>query len=151
MPKAKDTDQSEASVTQSELAKALIQAIETTRPQTKNPFNRKVGTPWTPKDGSPKLKLKRKMYQHGMPLTEPILSNDEIELMNQLRPGVYMDGIVKVNRRKDRGLDISYQIKTASQRLRLVNQFGIRNLKELLAQCIEEAANPKKATTADED
>lgn len=147
MSKTKD----EASVTQSELAQALVQAIESTRPQKKHAFNRKVGTPWSPKDGSPKLRLKRKMYQHGLPIDEEITSNEEIELLNKLRPGIYLKGVVKVNRRKDRGLDVDYPIKTASQRLKLVNEFGIRNLTELLTRCIEEAANPVKNTTADED
>lgn len=139
------TTQSAKSTVQSELAQALIQAIELTRPeQKKNAFNRKVGTPWTPKDGTPKPKLKRKMFQHGLPIDEDISSSKEIDLMNQLRPGVFMGGLVKVNRRKDRGLDLDYHIKTASQRLKLINQFGIRNLEELLSRCIEEASNPVK-------
>jgi hypothetical protein len=133
------------------LAKALTQAILAAKPsEKKNAFNRKVGTPWTPKDGTPKLKLKRKMFQHGLPADEDILSNKEIDLLNQVRPGVYMQGTVKINRRKDRGLDISWPCKTASQRLKLVNAYGVRNLEEVLARCIEEAKQPKLDTTADE-
>jgi hypothetical protein len=103
-----------------------------------------------PRDGTPKLKLKRKMFQHGLPADEDILSNKEIDLLNQVRPGVYMQGTVKINRRKDRGLDISWPCKTASQRLKLVNAYGVRNLEEVLARCIEEAKQPKLDTTADE-
>ena len=151
--KSVDDSQTPQSVgaTKNELAEALVLAIESTRPQKKNAFNRKISTPWTPKDGSPKLKLKRKCSQHGLPIDEEVTDNEEIALWNQLRPGVFLDGAVRVNRRKDRGLDLDYPMKTASQRLKLVNQFGIRSLKELLARCIEEANNPRKDTTADED
>lgn len=145
------TPQAGGNVSGSELAQALIYAIESTRPQKKHAFNRKVDTPWSPKDGSRKPKLKRNMYQHGLKLDEDLLSAEEIRLMNDLRPGVYLAGIVRVTRRKDRGIDISYPVKTASQRLKLVNQFGVRHLQDLLALCIEESKNPAKNTTADED
>lgn len=144
-PKAEQT------VGTSQLAEALVQAINAAKPaEKKNPFNRKVQTPWTPKDGSKKLKLKRKTYHHGLLLDEDILSNDEIDRLNKIRPGRYCDGYVTVYRRKDRGIDIDYSVKTAAQRLRLVNQFGIRNLVELCERFIMEAAQPKKASF-DED
>lgn len=136
----------------SELAQALVQAIELTKPAVKKTaVNRKPITPWTPKDGSPKLKLKRKFYQHSMLIDPDYLTNEEIASFNDLRTGTFLDGFVKVTRRRDKGIDITYPIKTAAQRLRLVNQFGIRNLKELLDRCIEEAKHPKQFATAEED
>ena len=135
----------ESSVGTSELAAALVQAINATKPIEKKTFaTRKPKTPWTSKDGSPKVALKRKAYQHGMAVDDEKLSNDEITLFNKLRPGRFLDGIVTVTRRRDRGIDISYPVKTAAQRLKLVNLFGIRNLAELLAMCVNEAQNPKK-------
>lgn len=140
---AKKKDDPSTSAT-SELAQAMLAAINAAKPkEKKNPFNRTVQTPWTPKNGEPRLKLKRKAYQHGMLVDESKISNEDIALYNKLRPGVFMDGFVKVSRRRDRGIDVDYAIKTASQRLKLVNQFGIRNLTELLARCIEEADNPR--------
>jgi len=134
----------EQSVGLSDLANALVAAINQAKPkEKKNPFNRTVSTPWTPKDGSPRLKLKRKAFQHGMEVDGKKLSNEEVALYNKLRPGRFLGGLVQVKRRRDRGIDIDYPIKTASQRLKLVNQFGIRNLSELLALCIHEADNPK--------
>lgn len=136
---------SEASVGTKQLADALVQAIQATKPvEKKNPFNRKVNTPWTPKDGSKKLKLKRKVYHHGLLLDEDILSNAEIEGLNKVRPGRYCDNFVTVYRRKDRGIDIDYPVKTPSQKLRLINQFGIRNLAELCQYLIAEAERPKR-------
>jgi hypothetical protein len=127
------------------LVAALVQAINATKPvEKKNAMNRKAITPWTPKDGSPKLKFKRKTYQHGLPVDPDYCTNVTIELWNKLRPGVFMDGWVKVTRRRDRGIDITYPVKTASQRLKLVNQYGIRHIDDLLERCIVEADNPAK-------
>lgn len=139
------TAPAEPSIGQSELVAALVSAINASKPvEKKNAFTRKINTPWTPKDGSAKLKLKRKMYQHGLPLDGDFLTNNQIELLNKLRPGIFLDNYIHVIRRKDRGIDISYNIKTAAQRLKLVNQFGIRNFDELIEKCIYEAANPVK-------
>lgn len=135
----------ETSVGTSELAAALVQAINLAKPVEKKTFaTRKSKTPWTPKDGSAKIGLKRAAFQHGMEIDPDKLSNDEIALFNKLRPGRFLDGIVTVTRRRDRGIDVSYPVRTSSQRLKLVNQFGVRNLSELLTMCIDEAQNPKK-------
>lgn len=126
-----------------QLAQALVKAIEATNPRKKTAVNRKPGTPWHPKDGSPKLKLKRKHYQHGMILDQDMLSNEEVDLLNRLKVGIFMDGNVKVVRRRDKGIDIDYPVKTASQRLKLVNQYGVTSFSTLLQRCIDEASNPK--------
>lgn len=142
----------EAKVGTSELANALVTAINAAKgPEKKTPFNRKVNTPWTPKDGSPKLKLTRKMYQHGLPVNAARVSNEVIKLLNELQPGTYCDGFVKVNKRRDWGINVDYPIKTAAQRLRLVNQFGIRNFAELLQYCINEYRSKKQAATPELD
>ena len=135
----------EATVGTAALAAALVQAINLTKPVEKKTFaTRKPKTPWTSKDGSPKAKLKRAAHQHGMEIDEDKLSNEEIVLFNKLRPGRFLNGLVTVTRRRDRGIDVSYPVKTAAQRLKLVNLFGIRNLAELLTMCANEAANPPK-------
>ena len=132
------------------LIAALVAAIQQTKPvEKKTAANRKAVTPWTPKDGSPKLKLKRKCYQHGMPIDGDMITNKEVELLNQLKPGRFLDNWVKVTRRRDRGIDITYPIRTSSQRLKLVNAYGIRNFGELLERCIEEANNPSKYAVTD--
>jgi hypothetical protein len=87
--------------------------------------------------------MRRKFYHHGMPIGENV-SNDEIALLNQLKPGHYCDGYVRVNLRKDRGIDIDYPVRTTSQRLKLVNTYGIRSFAELLQRVIDEKANPSK-------
>lgn len=136
----------------SELANALITAIESTRaPVKKTPFNRLKLGPWDPKDGTKKPKLKRVMYQHGIELEDTKLSSEEINLLNQIKAGSYCGGIVKVIKRKDRSLDIDYQMKTSSQRLRLVNSFGITSFSSLLNRLISEASDPTKYKGPEDD
>jgi hypothetical protein len=156
MPRAKKTDEAvkvpEATLTTNQLVEALVAAMTVVKPVTKKTaVDRKPNTPWTPKDGSAKLKLRRKMHQHGMMIDPDLITNEEIELLNKLKTGSFLDGYVRVYRRRDKGIDIDYPIKTASQRLRLVNQFGIRNFKELLERCIAEAENPAKYVAPEED
>lgn len=137
---------------QQALANALITAIEATRPAAKKTvFNRKKGDPWQPKDGSAKLKLRRIMYQHGLQLDEKQLSNAEIDLLNQVKPGLFCDGNVRVIKRRDKSIDIEYAIKTASQRLKLVNNYGVTNLSSLLRRLIDESKNPKQYVDPDDD
>jgi len=72
--------QQSGSVAINDLAQALVTAIEATRPPTKkNIFTRKKGNPWMNKDGSPKPKLKRVWFQHGMEINQNQLYSDEIE------------------------------------------------------------------------
>lgn len=135
---------------QQALADAFVSAIERTRPpEKKTVFTRKENTPWTPKRGEVKVKLKRKMYHHGMLLGDKI-SNGEIALLNKVKPGGYCEGYVRVNVRKDRGIDIDYPCRTNSQRLKLVNTYGIRSFTELLERIIDEQENPSKYRRPDD-
>lgn len=139
-----DVKEVAATEAQQALANALVSAIERTKaPTKKTVFSRKRQTPWTPPPGVPELKLKRKMYQHGILISGKV-TNEEIDLLNKVRPGVYCDGYVRVNLRKDRGLDIDYPVKTNSQRLKLINQYGIRSFTELLQRIVDEKANPTR-------
>jgi hypothetical protein len=142
--KASDAPRSNVSAAHKELADAFVEAIERTKPAVKiTVANRKERTPWTPKDGSPKLKMKRKFYHHGLLIGENV-SNEEIALLNQVKPGHYCDGYVRVTLRKDRGIDIDHPVRTASQRLKLVNQYGVRSFAELLQRVIDEKNDPSK-------
>lgn len=138
------------SASQQALADAFVSAIERTRPPTKlTVATRKVDTPWQPR-GVPRLKLKRKMFHHGLGIEDKI-TNEEIELLNRVKPGRYCDGYIQVNVRKDKGLDIDYPVRTSSQRLKLVNQYGIRSFAELLARLVDEKTNPSKYRKADDN
>jgi hypothetical protein len=113
-----------------ELVQALVQAISLTKPTEKKNFNtRKPGDPWQPKDGSKKHKLLRKMHQHGIIIDPDTIVNEEIDLLNKIKPGLYLNGWVKVYKRKDQGIDIDYPVKTSSQRMKL-NSFGIAEVRD---------------------
>lgn len=142
---AETTTDGSSKVALNDIAQALITAIEATRPPAKKtPFNRKPGDPWRNKDGSPKTALKRPLFQHAIEVSPDQLFDEQIKLANQLKPGKYCDGWVVVRRRKDGGMDIDYPIKTAGQRLKLANTFGIRNFTDLLQRLIDEKADPAK-------
>lgn len=139
-----------ASQAQQALADAFVNAIERTRPpEKKTAATYKAVTPWSPPKGTPQVKLKRKMFQHGILIADKV-TNSELELLNKIRPGHYCEGFVRVTVRKDRGLDIDYPVKTASQRLRLINQYGIRSFTELLTRIIDEHENPTKYRRPDD-
>lgn len=139
-----------ATEAQKALADAFVEAINRTKPEEKKTIlNRKQKTAWTPPDGTQRAKLKRKYFHHGM-LIDDKLSNEEIELLNRIKPGHYCENFVRVTVRKDRGIDIDHPVRTTSQRLRLVNQFGIRNFSELLQRIIDEKENPKKYRKAED-
>jgi hypothetical protein len=147
---AKKTETEAVNVSIDALAEALTKAITATKPlEKKTVATRTKRTPWSPKDGSPKLKLRRKMFHHGIPLTSRI-SNEEIELLNRVRPGTYCEGFIRVTLRKDKGLDIDYPVKTASQRLKLPNLYGITSFKGLLERLVDEAKNPATYRKADD-
>ena len=136
-----EVSEPQATASIADLTQALTDAIKITQPdKRKNIFNRVKNTPWTPKDGSPKLKLKRKFYQHNIIVTDKFLTNENIALINKLKPGDYCGGWVKVKERNDKGLNLDYPIKTAAQRIKLTNELGLRSLNEILARCVDEAS-----------
>jgi hypothetical protein len=135
---------------QQALADAFVNAIERTREKPKAlPGTRRKKTPWSPPEGEERIKMKRVFYQHGIMLGENV-SNETIKLLHQIKPGHYCEGFVRVTLRKDRGIDISYPVRTASQRLRLINQFGVRSFPELLQRIIDEKNDPKKYRKAED-
>lgn len=137
---------------QKALADAFVEAIERTKPPIKHTVaTLKPITPWTPRNGEPREKMKRRFFHHGL-IIEDKVSNEEIRLLNKLKPGSYCEGWVRVSLRKDRGIDIDYPVRTAVQRLKLVNKYGVRSFTELLKRIIDERENPKLYTApADRD
>lgn len=133
---------------QKALADAFVEAIERTKPKAKRTIiDRVPKTPWSPAEGSPRSKMKRKFYQHGL-IIDSRVSNEEIDLLNKLKPGRYCDGHVIVTLRKDRGIDIDYPVRTAAQRLKLVNGYKVTSFKSLLERIVDEKANPAKYRSA---
>ena len=135
----------EPSVAVGDLAAALVQAIETTRPpQKKTPFNRPK--PWEEK----KPKFKRTFYQHGMEITPRQVSAAEIELLNQVKPGIYVNGLVRIYKNPDRSYNITWPAATAAQRLRVIQDAG-HTFGLILQRCIDEKNDPKQFKGPNDD
>ena len=132
------------------IAAATTKAITASKPvEKKTILNYKGETPWHGKD-EPKLKLKRRMFQHGMLIDPELVTNDEIMLMNKLRPGRYFDNFVTVERRRDKGINFTWPMKTQDQKIRLAMQYGCVTIPQVLQRCIDEAAAPKKDFVEDD-
>ena len=128
-----------------ELANALASAIESTRPpQKKTPFNRP--RPWEEK----KPAFKRTFYQHGMEITPRQVSAEEITLLNQVKPGVYVRGLITINKNRDRSYNITWPVATSAQRLKVIQEAG-HNFAEILKRCIAEKNDPKQFKGPDDD
>lgn len=127
-------------------AQAILSATEAVNgPKKKTILTRKSGSPWANKDGSAKPRLRRKMSQHGQAFIEDNLTAGEINALNRIKKaGSYINGFVTVKIRKDRGLDITYPMKTAAQRLKLMNDYGVTSIEQLANRIADEASQPKK-------
>lgn len=86
----------------------------------------KYRTPWHPSGDRDRPKLKRKIRMQGVQLRERMLSNEEIDLLNQLPPGRYQNRrwFVQATDGEDDGtkIDIYLPNKTAADRLTLAQQ-----------------------------
>lgn len=131
-------------VTYNDMA-ALIAAIRAGQPKQKvNAYQRKKVCRSCGQEHKHNTPLKRVWYQHGaFELTKLDFCNDVIELMNQVKPGVYCKGLVRVNKRKDRAYDITWNVSTVAQRLRVTNEAG-DTFAKILQRCIDEANDPAR-------
>lgn len=140
----------DSSVSTTALADALVQAINLTKPRAKKTVvNYDPQTPWSPPSGEVKHRLKRKAYQHGILLDDAKLTNEQIDLFNKLRPGVFGNGFFRVTRRRDKGIDLDYPFRTPAQRMRVSSEFGLRDVNEVLQFCIDESLRPKRLEIED--
>ena len=133
-----------AGVTYSDMA-ALITAIQAGQPKQKiHAYQRKKICSACRKEHKHNTPLKRVWFQHGaFELTKESFCNDTIELMNKVRPGVYCNGLVRVNKRRDRAYDITWPVATVAQRMRVINEAGT-TFENILLRCIAEHEDPKR-------
>lgn len=122
--------------TQGQLAKA-IQAIADSQPVKRVPYAKfKTRSPFNPR-GIRRRKLTRRCYQNGFPMDVRKLHDEEISLLNQLKPGRYIDNLVTVveaQNGENVDLHLVYKNKTIDQRMANAAQW--RNLREMLKRCV---------------
>lgn len=124
--------------TQGQLAKA-IQALADSAPVRRVPFAKfKTRSPFNPT--GKRRKLSRRCYQNGYPMNIKTLHSKEIELLERLQPGKYINGMVGISVQENGGntdLHIAYKNKNIDDRM--ANKSEWRNLEQLLQRCVDEA------------
>lgn len=83
--------------------------------------------------------------QHGGIELNPLnYCNETLELLNKVKPGVYVNGLVRVTKRKDRSYDITWPVRTNAQRLKVLEAAQANSFEDILRRCIAEYEDPKK-------
>lgn len=137
---------SEQNVDIQSLAKAITEAVAEASPVKQVHISRyKAETPWNPTGNKRRLQMNAKFYQNGSQIRDWHVTDEDIALLNQLKPGRYVDRKVEVierNENSDRSIEIRYSNETIGQRMELKNHF--RNFTELLQSIVTEQ-KPGKA------
>jgi hypothetical protein len=95
----------------------------------------KAKTPWNP-TGERRTKKYAKFYQNGALLDHDKMTQEELDLFSQIRPGRYHGRAWEVIRRRDKSLDLRYRNAQLSDRMELK---GIApNLVTMLQQILTE-------------
>lgn len=93
-------------------------------------------TPWNP-DGGPKKRLKvTAFYMNGARVNPVMLTNEEIDLINQLKPGAFNKKKWVVRKRRDKSIELQYPNKSVEHRIELRGEAG--NLAGMLKKILTE-------------
>lgn len=121
--------------------RGLVESIRDMTPKRKVLFSEfKTRSTFNP-TGSKSRKLVRTTYQNGQRLNIALLFDEEIKLLNGLKPGRYIDGLVTVKLTEGRGgnvdkLNIEFANSTHDQRIDLAGH--VRSFVHMLRQITEE-------------
>jgi hypothetical protein len=131
------------------LANALKGAVEETAPIKQIHISRYVAkTPFNPegKKKHERSKLKCEFLQNGFKPNVGMLFDAEIDLINQLKPGRYLDRKVEVIERNEAGkrsIELRYDNASIEQRMEMKNV--ARSLGEMLEKIVAEQKPTKAA------
>lgn len=110
-------------------------------------------TPWNPTGEPLKVWLKAPaVFMNGARLHPSMLSEEEITLLNALKPGLYNKKKWTVTLRRDKSIDIGYSNKTVKHRLELAREAP--SLSDMCRKILTEAEardKRRKAGEVDED
>lgn len=113
-----------------ELAAAVKGIVDDQNRIRQVPYNQiKLDTPWHPSGDRNRPKFSRTTTQHGEPIKTMMISDEDILLCNQLKPGVYFaDSLpprgVVVRPGSDGSIDISWDNAKIEQRMAFNQRFG---------------------------
>jgi hypothetical protein len=146
-PSDDTTDPANAPVTAGQLG-ALVESIQAMTPKRKVLFSElKPKSPFNPK-GVRHRKLARTVLQNGNRLNVKQLFDEEIRLLNELRPGIYVNKKVSVHliEGTEGNVDtllINYKNKTHDDRLAMKEE--VRSFVALLRRIVDESKDIKVA------
>lgn len=103
---------------------AALQALAANQPRRRKGMHEIVhDTPWW--DGkAPRSTLTRQFFQNGNPVNDTVLSNEEIDLINQLKPGLYAKKKFRVTDMPGGAIGLWYDNKTLHQRFTIARIAG---------------------------
>jgi hypothetical protein len=134
---------SEKSIPASELAAAFREALQSVQPEPVIDISNRIPrSPWDAPVGQKKSVLTRKVSLNGHDPNPRQLHSEEIDLINQLREGVFCNGqvtVTTIRRGRDAVTSVKYPSSTPDKRM----NFGM-NLKAMLAACVREAGASTK-------
>jgi hypothetical protein len=96
-----------------------------------------------------KVKLKQPFHQNGVLIRIDQLTDEQVELVNQLKPGRYNSRKWEIVKRRDRSIDFRYPNKTIEHRMQTASQAG--DLTGMLKMILTEAETIKARRKAGED
>lgn len=115
----------------SEDLKSLVRSVGQIAENQKSEFKKirvheaKFPTPWNPSGERRTLKLKpTSVSQNGGRLNPALLSDEEITLINQLKPGLYNKKKWQVIRKRDKSIDIRYPNASLASRFEMQSTAG---------------------------
>jgi len=96
-----------------------------------------------------KVKLRAPFYQNGVMVRLDQLTDEQVTLINQLKPGRFNNRKWEIVKRRDRSIDFRYPNKTVEQRMQ--NNMVARDLTGMLQLILTEAETQKARRKAGED
>jgi len=125
------------SVDVSMLAGAIVQAVNAAQGPRKPTLSEYLTQRSVHRD---KPQLTRRVYQNGMLLTRRQLTADAIHMLNEIRPGIYADGMLQVVPLREgatsMSFDIRYQNKSVDDRMAVKAKF--QTFEHMLAAILRE-------------
>lgn len=125
--------------------KAVIEAVQATAPIRKVPYSKyKPVSPFNPR-GIRNRKMKRVAYQNDHRINVKLLKDAEIDALDSVKPGLYLNGMVRVEVRQGENgepdqVRLYYKNKTHDQRMILAQELGKRGFLGLISDPVMPAA-----------
>ena len=136
----------EQSIDLKELASAITNAVAEAGPIKQVPISRYLAkTPWNPTGSKQRPKLRATFLQNGYEIREAFVTDEQIHLLNQIKPGRYINRKVEVVERNEHGnhsIELRYNNKSIEDRMELKTE--ARNLTEMLQRIVNEQKPDKK-------